>query len=1674
MLTLAVLGLQSLSSESRGFDPESLPSYVDSDCVLYASGNAIVEAVIDADQGAVDRRVWFLADGHISALTAAHLDSETQCLHPAGVTAVVAFVEAGTTSVHLLGYPNANPLGICHQRDTADVDVAKLAITPCARFLVTINALPDFTVSLWDLTGQRTPVCRATILLSHPPRQIAFPPAPPPLAPDLAADLTCDPDRKRRVLASNVRFSVAINDDEAASLVLFRVTDTFKGPQLASTAAAPLVRTGEFPGIDDTPLAVHQMAWVESGQASGTWEVWATVHDGTGIYAVDAATGAARGVVWQRMPDSALAFGIAAAGPGHVVVANEEGELAWLRTVGDDQSETRFAREHALSTAARDARQLVLSPNLASALVVSATAMTSVAIPSRMRPLAPGLPPITPVPDSSALLCTEIDSMYVPKDVVAVGAFPELDEVVMVARDGEAAVLHCADRRVMRTRIAARGPIGMLLCVQGTDTMVVITSNEVMLVQWTGEEMRELTAVPFFGELIKAEIEYTSHLLFLALSTSTSTDPAPRPSHVHASRPTTTTTTTSHPHGAILVINLDTFKPHMSLPVESSLIDATWDTANDTHVSLAALVQGGDVSVLCVYNVPRPTSSSTARDDHSPSAASPSLLIRVPDQLMAFALVPSATTGRLICSLTHDCAFKAYTFASATAAAAAAAPGAVATIAATPAVLSTAHTKLFAGPPMLKLVAFGNVLVSASADGVIGIRPIADPERGVRLYGHDGARDGVVGLACTANFLVSVGLDMVVRTWTWHPGMVSSGMPVGWAERVAQYITGERAKAAAAAIDKSQLDTADQVRGKLSTITSRLSDLLASNAAAPENEQVGVADVLINRHHVQHLLDDAQRAVAATRASIAAENAAKEAELAAIKAKCWDPMLVHGKAITSLVSGLAVPNFPLRAPDPEVDAQRRMVVALRVAQVMLAAGGTEDAAAEPAVPDETAPVAPLLFATADLVTDERKRMQMVLLEMHMDDLKREYNLRFEQCLKQKADDLAKINERYDRMRSVIEELGQPAAASALAPLELGEAEEPDRCLVVEDAEVTVPKYLSEEEEARLAEQRRADEERRKNTADDGRTRALMTMMGGTLEKEERSTAQATVPRPEFMDAKPRAEWSDEEKKAVKEYEKRVATLREEQEKYRKSLETELRKLEASVDEIKLALEQRLHALLDDKFRTNHRIHMAAARILSLVRRLASARADAHEAAAVAEQMVRAKAQRAAAAESLPEIRAAVEGLRETYESLVRRDRELEKQVKREFAPAGPGAVAPAAAGVGAVVPLDTILRLFRKRYRASDAPDAPMVVAPLPETDYVAGMTPAQWTLLNELRLKKMQMEAELRFTSGRLQHAQQMAEALVVQSEHQKAESERLSRRAAELAAHQQAHSYDLVELWSLKQGQVEVAPAPVVTDYSSAVLLHRASVEQLNGVIAALGKQKLDALREMKNYRRGILALDWELKVLAFQAEDVTLKTRDIQLLRVTKTMQEYLRSGDDAGAAAQVATLERQLDHADAAFAAKLHDRKRAAAKLAKQLRATQEHNDSLAQDVVAEQGALDQRSRIHALHRPPTKLPAIDAAGATTVTAAGAARAHNAPLAEIAARRRLVDLARAQAQDVAVLAREVQRWRLKTFPAFPPRAEPPVPVDEAPTGGERNGASPVSPARGMVRAGASEAK
>ncbi|KAJ3350953.1 DExD/H-box ATP-dependent RNA helicase dhh1 [Allomyces javanicus] len=112
-----------------------------------------------------------------------------------------------------------------------------------------------------------------------------------------------------------------------------------------------------------------------------------------------------------------------------------------------------------------------------------------------------------------------------------------------------------------------------------------------------------------------------------------------------------------------------------------------------------------------------------------------------------------------------------------------------------------------------------------------------------------------------------------------------------------------------------------------------------------------------------------------------------------------------------------------------------------------------------------------------------------------------------------------------------------------------------------------------------------------------------------------------------------------------------------------------------------------------------------------------------------------KVLRVAAAESLPEMCVAVEGLRKTYESLVRTNREREKQVKREFA----------FVGTRPVVPLDTSLQLFQNCARANDAPRLTHWTRPR-ECGTAAGF---RRYLLNDLRFKKMEMEVGVNRTRG-------------------------------------------------------------------------------------------------------------------------------------------------------------------------------------------------------------------------------------------------------------------------------------------------------------------------------------
>lgn len=54
-------------------------------------------------------------------------------------------------------------------------------------------------------------------------------------------------------------------------------------------------------------------------------------------------------------------------------------------------------------------------------------------------------------------------------------------------------------------------------------------------------------------------------------------------------------------------------------------------------------------------------------------------------------------------------------------------------------------------------------------------------------------------------------------------------------------------------------------------------------------------------------------------------------------------------------------------------------------------------------------------------------------------------------------------------------------------------------------------------------------------------------------------------------------------------------------------------------------------------------------------------------------------------------------------------------------------------------------------------------------------------------------------------------------------------------------------------------------------------------------LGEQKIASMVECKDFRKGIIQLQWEHKMMGMQIEDLNNKARDIQMLRLSEEQQD-----------------------------------------------------------------------------------------------------------------------------------------------------------------------------------------
>lgn len=428
------------------------------------------------------------------------------------------------------------------------------------------------------------------------------------------------------------------------------------------------------------------------------------------------------------------------------------------------------------------------------------------------------------------------------------------------------------------------------------------------------------------------------------------------------------------------------------------------------------------------------------------------------------------------------------------------------------------------------------------------------------------------------------------------------------------------------------------------------------------------------------------------------------------------------------------------------------------------------------------------------------------------------------------------------------------------------------------------------------------------------------MMGGKLDDRKEQNEQTEIKRPEWMN-KPKEDMNEDEKKAVKEFEKRLAIFKDEQDKSKKALETELRKLQSLVAEICDIFDTQLQECQKLKASAENTILQMELKMIKMGHACIINEDDESKEQSKIENLAILKREREAYLAELPEIKKELELIREDYDGALKRDKEIEKQFKKDFT---------VYEGF-----FETLTKLFKKRAVSEwetvltaenlnpfyligkESSGNELAIVLNPDIDMPEGLSIEGWTKLVEIRDKKIMSEIDLGLSARALKEMQSVLHSTASDSEAMRLEIERLVIELEEFEEYKFQSRYNIENLFEFKQGQVEVPQAPMVTDYSNAILIHRSVVEKINEEVITLGNSKVDALTEIKDYRKGIHGLEWENRMVDFQAEDLVIRTRDIQLLRVTKQMQEFIRSGDEHKHAAEVQGLEKNAEYSDKVF-------------------------------------------------------------------------------------------------------------------------------------------------------------
>ncbi|CAJ1330696.1 unnamed protein product [Effrenium voratum] len=584
------------------------------------------------------------------------------------------------------------------------------------------------------------------------------------------------------------------------------------------------------------------------------------------------------------------------------------------------------------------------------------------------------------------------------------------------------------------------------------------------------------------------------------------------------------------------------------------------------------------------------------------------------------------------------------------------------------------------------------------------------------------------------------------------------------------------------------------------------------------------------------------------------------------------------------------------------------------------------------------------------------------------------------------------------------------------------------------------------------------------------------MMGGTLKtKKDLTPLEIVLDKEAWMDEIPEDDMSEVQKAAFAEYQAKEKALAEAQEAYKKQLSAELKTLRAGVQDLTLQFEGLLKKLHHERFAhdakflcqelycarlqlallqnvednlvreqaeldlevSKQSVEECEGRVIAFTSEVQSAKGEQDDRARYEKEVSSAQHFRQAFANSTLEanaITALLQLFRKKPEKERQKDllrarsmaddagRTARKSVTGILLPKGAPSYNPSEVAGEAYVDLGVEQKAAPEQILEDD----------IKFEDCPEGVDEESFKRMLDLRAEKLTAEAAVAKGATVLTEMGSFLSHLERESADAKADKDRLEKELREHKELMSRELYDIEILFKLKQGQVEVPQAAVVTDYSDAIVINQEVVESRNRRITDLGKDKVHILTKIKEFRKSLSLLDWEHEMLSLQTTDLEERTKDVHMLRVTKDLQSLLKGGEEGRNKAESDLLERKIEHLSEATEKKEQALKKQHSMLTHAAKLRKNENGMLEKKLRELQQNVIQREHIRRL-RGPAASPQKNASGRAEEDE-GAAKAARAAFKELRSRQRLMEAAKKNTEEIEVLHKELDRLRQRTFPSF----------------------------------------